>query len=124
MLANRPFFLVKYTSMQYAVIQTGGKQYKVMSGTVLDVESLKKDSGEVIFEDVLLHVDDDKVEIGTPFITGVSVTAKITGSKKGEKIRVSQFKAKARHRRTIGHRQTLSTIEIVSIGKKAAPAKK
>ncbi len=116
--------MVKYTPMEYAVIQTGGKQYKVSSGSVLDVESLKIESGDIVFDEVLLHVDGEKVEIGTPYISGLSVSAKILGAKKGEKIRVSQFKAKARQRRTIGHRKQLSTIEIVGIGKKAAPTKK
>lgn len=110
--------------MEYAVIQTGGKQYKVSAGSVLDVESLKKESGDISFDEVLLHVDGDKVEIGTPFIAGFSVSAKILASKKGVKIRVSQFKAKARERRTIGHRKQLSTIEIITIGKKSAPVKK
>lgn len=110
--------------MQYVVIETGGKQYKVSSGSVIEVENLKKDSGDFTFEKVLLLVDGDKVEMGTPFISGFSVSGKVLGTKKGEKIRVSQFKAKARQRRTIGHRKLLTSVEITSIGKKASSTKK
>lgn len=116
--------LVKYTSMQYTVIETGGKQYKVAVGDVIEVETLKIDSGDVSFDSVLLHVDGEKAEIGTPFISGFSVSGKVIGTKKGEKIRVSQFKAKARQRRTIGHRKLLSRVEITVLGKKTASTKK
>lgn len=110
--------------MQYSVIQTGGKQYKVTPGAIIEVENLKKESGDVSFDSVLLRVDGEKVEIGTPFLSGVSISGKILGVKKGEKIRVSQFKAKARQRRTIGHRKLLTTVEITTFGKKSAPTKK
>lgn len=104
------------THMEYAIIQTGGKQYKVTPGMVFEVENLGKDTGTVDFTDVLLYVSGDDMNLGTPFISGFSVNAKIIGAKRGEKIHVSKFKAKSRYRKTIGHRQSLTTVEILSLG--------
>lgn len=109
--------------MEYAIISSGGKQYKVTPGMAFEVESLKKDTGNVDFDQVLLHVSGENVNIGTPFISGFIVSAKIIGTKKGEKIRVSKFKAKSRYRRSIGHRQSLTTVEILSLGGVKAPSK-
>lgn len=110
--------------MEYAVIQNGGKQYKVYPGLVLDVDSLNLTEGNTIFENVLLHVDGEKVQMGTPYIAGFSVSAKILGAKKGEKIHVSKFKAKSKYRKSIGFRASLTSVEILSIGKKQTQEKK
>lgn len=110
--------------MEYAVIQNGGKQYKVYSGLVLDVDSLNMTDGTATFDSVLLHVNGENIQIGAPFIEGFSVSAKVLGAKKGEKIHVSKFKAKSKYRKTIGFRASLTTVEIVSIGKKQAAEKK
>lgn len=109
--------------MEYAIIQNGGKQYKVYSGLVLDVDSLQITQGSTSFDQVLLHVNGDVVKIGEPFISGLSVSAKVLGAKKGEKIHVSKFKAKSKYRKTIGFRASLTSVEIVSIGV-AKPSKK
>lgn len=99
--------------MEYAIVESGGKQYKVTPGMNLDVDSLKLTNGETEFKNVLLHVDGEKVEIGKPYITGMTVRAKVVGAKKGEKIRVSKFKGKSRYRKSIGFRASLTTLEIL-----------
>lgn len=109
--------------MEYAIVETGGKQYKVSPGLTFDIESLGKTSGEVVFEKVLLTVSDGKVKIGTPSISGVTIKAKILGASKGEKIYVSKFKAKSRYRKTMGHRQSLTSVEVLPFAE-AKEAKK
>ncbi len=110
--------------MKYAVIQTGGKQYKVTEGTVLNVERMMADADtSVTFSDVLLFIDGDSVKVGMPFVDGVQVSATVMAHPRGVKIRVAKFKAKARYRRVMGHRQELSTLRIDSIGAKGKVAK-
>lgn len=114
--------------MEYAIIESGGKQYKVSEGTIIDVDNLHKTEGSFVFENVLLHVSGADITFGMPFIEGLSITGKVLGPKKGEKIRVSKFKSKARYRKSIGFRAQLTSIEITSIGgastsKKAAEKK-
>lgn len=123
--------------MTYAVIQTGGKQYKVTEGDMIEIELLKDvaPKGEVVFHEVLLTVTDGKVQVGTPFLTEVGVKGILQEEiVRGPKIRVMKYKAKVRHRRATGHRQKLSQVLIQSIGaatksttsaaKKPAAAKK
>ena len=98
----------------YAVIQTGGKQYKVAEGDRIDVELLKGD--DVDLQPVLL-VDGDSVLSTPSALSGVSVTARIVGSAKGPKIRGYTYKNKSNQRRHWGHRQHYSTIEITAISK-------
>src|SRR5258708_39682773 len=110
--------------MSYAVIVTGGKQYKVNPGTILEVERLKNvAAGTISFDQVLLVVDRETISIGKPTVAGAVVTAKVLADIKGDKIRVAKFRAKSRHRRVMGHRQSLSRIQIEEItvaGKKMA----
>lgn len=101
--------------MNYAVIKTGGKQYKVSAGDVLEVAKIDAEKDTISFEDVLLYVSGDEVKIGSPMLSGFKVNAKILEQKKGEKIRVSKFKAKARYRRTIGFRALLTKVQIEDI---------
>ncbi len=117
--------LVKYhNTMEYAVILTGGKQLKVSSGLKLQVENLGVESGEYNFDKVLLHVSDGDVVVGKPYIEGMVVKAKVLGSAKGEKVRVSKFKGKSRYRKTIGFRKSLTTVEVVSLNKTSTAAAK
>lgn len=105
--------------MKYAVIQTGGKQYKVSEGDTIAVERLSAKPAEtMVFNDVLLSVVEGDVQVGTPYVAGMTVTAEVVANIRGEKIRVSKFKAKARYRRTTGHRQALTQLKITQIGKK------
>lgn len=110
--------------MQYAVIQTGGKQYKVSAGAVLEVERLASENGSITFDKVLLYAVDEDVKVGTPYVNGVTVVAKLVEDIKGPKIHVSKFLAKSRYRRAMGHRQSLSKIQIEDIlsgGKSVKP---
>src|SRR3989344_5842387 len=102
--------------MEYAVIKTGGKQYKVSAGSIIEIDRLnsQKDK-EVILENVLLWVSDGKVKIGNPFLSGIKVKAKVIDHIKGDKIRVAKFKAKARYRRVMGFRPHITRLEIKSI---------
>lgn len=111
--------------MKYAVIKTGGKQYKVTEGQVIEVERLQSGSEIVSFSEVLLVVGDDSPQVGTPFISNVQVVGKVLSDTKGEKIRVAKYKAKVRYRRVTGHRQSLTRVMIESIGssKKNSEAK-
>lgn len=102
--------------MEYAVFKTGGKQYRVSKGDVLDIEKLEGNSGEKIsFDEVLLYVSGDKSKIGTPIADKVKVLGKVVDQRKGEKIRVSKYKSKVRHRRVMGHRQLLTRVTIEEI---------
>ena len=112
--------------MKYAVIASGGKQYKVSEGAVVELEKMKTEEGrELTFSDVLLYVEEGNlVKIGQPHVAGVSVTVKVLGQIKAKKVRVAKFKAKARYRKVYGHRQHLTKVQIVSIAAKGSkPAK-
>ena len=100
----------------YAVIETGGKQYRVTPGTIVDIERLEKNEGdEVVFESVLAISDGSTLRIGTPLVEGAKVAAVVRKNFRGEK--VVNFKKKRRkgYSRKIGHRQNLTKVEITSI---------
>ena len=102
--------------MEYAVIKTGGKQYKVSKDSIIEVERLDvKPEENLTFEDVLLHVKDETSKIGKPKVAGVTVKATILEHLKGDKLRISKFKAKSKYRRVTGHRQYLTKIKINEI---------
>jgi large subunit ribosomal protein L21 len=98
----------------YAVIRTGGKQYKVEQGTRLDVELLGGDSDEVSFAPVLL-VDGDRVLSSAADLANVGVAARVIGETKGPKITGFRYKNKTNQRKRWGHRQKYDTIEITAI---------
>ena len=102
--------------MNYAVIKTGGKQYKVSEGDVIEIDRIAGKDGKISFEEVLLLVNDGKVVVGKPFITGEKVEGKILEDFRGEKVRVSKFKSKVRYRRTTGFRAALTRVQIEKIG--------
>ena len=111
--------------MNYAIISNGGKQYKVSEGTILELDRVQVEPGqELTLDKVLLTVDGDAITVGTPYVANSAVTAKVLDNTQGDKIRVSQFKAKARHRRTIGFRAKLTKVEITGLGKKTEKAAK
>jgi len=111
----------------FAVIKTGGKQYKVQEGDVLNVEklSMKKDK-KVTFNKVLLVEDEGKTLIGTPFVENALVRAEVIENFKDKKVIVFKKKRRKQYRRTRGHRQELTRIKIEEIlhGMKTAPKKK
>jgi large subunit ribosomal protein L21 len=98
----------------YAVIKTGGKQYRVAEGQRLDVERLSADDGELSFEPLML-VDGDAVTAGTGALSGAAVTARIVGEAAGPKVVGFRYKNKSNQRRHWGHRQHYTTIEITGI---------
>lgn len=106
--------------MQYAVIATGGKQYQVSVGSVVNVEKLVAEQ-EIVFDQVLLVVDDDKIEMGTPTVAGIKVYATKVADVKGDKIEVFKYKSKSRYRKHTGHRQTYTQVKIMAIGEQKAP---
>lgn len=102
--------------MNYAVIKASGKQYKVTPGLILDVDKIEGEKDKLLtFSEVLLTGDGEKISVGTPLVTGATVTAKIVDQVRGEKVRVAKFKAKARYRRVTGFRASLTKIEIQDI---------
>ncbi|CAN5286799.1 hypothetical protein BH24PSE2_BH24PSE2_16910 [soil metagenome] len=100
----------------YAVIKTGGKQYRVREGGVLRVERLAADAGaSVTFDRVLAIGSGEDVRIGAPLVEGGQVTAVVRGHGKARKIEVVKFKRRQNYRRTIGHRQAYTEIEVTGI---------
>ncbi len=100
----------------YAVIETGGKQYKVSEGDVIFVEKLGAEEGEsVTIDKVLIIGNDDKITVGTPAVDGASVEAKVLKNGKAKKIYVFKMKRKKNYRRKIGHRQPYTKLEITKI---------
>ena len=104
----------------FAVIETGGKQYKVEKGTVLDVELLegKKEGDDISFEKVLMLSNKGDIEVGTPYIKGAKVQAKLISIGKDKKVVTFKFKRKTNYHRTIGHRQNYTRVKIESLGGK------
>jgi len=99
-----------------AVIKTGGKQYIVSPGQKLKLEKIEgKEGTAVIFKEVLLVEKNRKVAIGTPFVRGASVTAKIVSQGKGDKVIVFKYKPKTRQKTKKGHRQQLTEVAIEKI---------
>ena len=100
----------------YAVIQTGGKQYRVEQGEVLRVEKLAGDAGSKVTFDTLLFADDGgNVRIGQPNVAGVSVDAEIVEQGRGKKITIFKYKRRKSYRRKAGHRQPFTALKITAI---------
>ncbi len=99
----------------YAIIETGGKQIKVEVGQKIFVEKLEVENGSTYTFDKVLFVADQKVKVGTPYVKGATVTAKVEKQGLGRKIRVFTYKSKANVRKTIGHRQPYTCLTIEEI---------
>jgi large subunit ribosomal protein L21 len=100
----------------YAVVRTGGRQYRVSEGDVVDVEKLEQPKGARIeLHDVLLAVDGDDVHVGKPVLEGARVVARVVSQVKDDKVMVYKYKRTKRYRRKQGHRQPLTRIKIESI---------
>lgn len=100
----------------YAVIATGGKQYRVKEGDVLCIEKIDAEVDSVVSFDVLLLGEGDEVKVGAPTVAGAKVEAKVLGQVKGEKIVVYKYKSKKNYHRKQGHRQPYTKVEITAIG--------
>lgn len=103
-------------SAPYAIIETGGKQYRVAVGDSLAVEKLPVDAGtDITFDRVLLVSGDGSTRVGAPLVAGAIVHGRLASQFRGEKIVVFKYKPKKRYRRRTGHRQALSRVEITAI---------
>ena len=100
----------------YAIIATGGKQYRVSEGDVIYIEKIDAQVDSTVSFDVLLMGKDGDVKIGTPVVEGVKVEGKVVGQIRGEKIVVYKYKSKKNYRRKQGHRQPYTKVEITKIG--------
>ena len=102
--------------MKHAVIETGGKQYRVAEGDVIFVEKLNVEDGETVtFDKVLAVVDEDESRFGAPTLDGATVSATVEKSGRGKKVRVYKMKPKKNYRRTQGHRQPYTKVTINTI---------
>ncbi|AIF52474.1 MULTISPECIES: 50S ribosomal protein L21 [unclassified Pelosinus] len=100
----------------YAIIETGGKQYRVSEGDVVFIEKVEAADGEAVeFDRVLTLVTEGNVEIGKPLVAGAKVTGKVVSQGKGKKIFVFKYKAKSNYRRRQGHRQPFTKVMIEKI---------
>jgi len=103
----------------YAVIKTGGKQYKVTAGDIVKVEKLDVNEGKSIkISDVLMVADGDDVTVGNPYIKGAKVTAKVESHGRGPKIKIVKFRRRKHNRKQMGHRQAYTALSITDIATK------
>jgi len=105
----------------FAVVKTGGKQYKVKENDIILVEKLENKKGDSINLNkiLLLSNDEKKIQIGTPLLKGVSVKAKVLEQKKQKKVLVFKKKRRKNYKKTKGHRQNITVLKILKIGTKA-----
>jgi large subunit ribosomal protein L21 len=100
----------------YAIVQTGGKQYRVQAGDTIRVESVPGDVGDLVeLKDVLILSQDGQVTLGSPTVSGAKVVAEVVGKGKDEKVIIFKYKAKTRYRRKRGHRQPYTDLKVSSI---------
>lgn len=100
----------------YAVVSTGGKQYKVAQGDVCRVEKLNADAGATVeLDQVLMIADGDKISIGTPLVAGGKVSAVVKAHGRADKVEIMKFRRRKHHQKRTGHRQYYTEIEITGI---------
>ena len=100
----------------YAVIKSGGKQHRVVEGERLKVELLNVEPGQTItFDDVLMVVNGDNIQVGTPIVAGAKVTAEVLDHGRHDKIRIVKFRRRKHYRRQAGHRQYYTELKITGI---------
>ncbi|MDH5534496.1 MAG: 50S ribosomal protein L21 [Betaproteobacteria bacterium] len=100
----------------YAVIKTGGKQYRVNAGEKLKIEQIPADIGsEIVLDQVLMVGDGEAVKLGTPLLPGAAVKAKVLGHGRGEKVEIFKLRRRKHYRKSQGHRQNYTEIEILGI---------
>jgi len=100
----------------YAVVKTGGKQYRVSAGNKLKVEQISADVGtEITLDQVLMIADGDAIKVGAPLLDGASVKAKVVAQGRGEKVQIFKMRRRKHYRKTQGHRQNYTEIEITGI---------
>ena len=113
--------------MAFAIIKTGGRQYRVAEGDTIDVARLDLETGaKATFSDVLFHGDGDKLTHGTPLISGALVVGEVLEQRKDKKVIAFKYRRRKGYHRTVGHRQKLTRVKIksINVGAKKAAAKK
>jgi large subunit ribosomal protein L21 len=119
----RPFYPEAFSVMAFAIIKTGGRQYRVAEGDTIDVDLLEGEAGtKITFGDVLTHVDSDKIEHGAP-LDGTTVTGEIVEHRKDKKVIAFKFRRRKGYHRTVGHRRKLTRVKITGIKTGAAKSK-
>ncbi len=105
--------------MKYAIVEDGGKQYKAVEGQTIEVDHFESEIGDQLdLERVLLIVDEENIQIGTPLVEGAKVQATVVSQVKGPKVVVFKYKPKKRYRVKTGHRQKYTRLQIESISAK------
>lgn len=100
----------------YAIIQTGGKQYRVAKDEVINVEKLNGELGQSVdFDEILMISDGDNIQMGTPFIAGAKVTAEVMEHGRAKKVEILKFKRRKHHMKRQGHRQAFTAVKIKEI---------
>ena len=120
-------FLPGSVLMAYAIIKTGGRQYRIAEGDTIDVDLLAIEAGKTAtFGDVLMYADGKNLTHGNPLISGAKVTAEVVEQRKDRKVIAFKFKRRKGYHRTVGHRRKLTRVKIksISIGTKKTAAKK
>ncbi len=107
----------------YAIIKTGGKQYRVQENDELKIEKIDANIGDVVTFDEVLAVGGDSLVVGTPFVEGCAVQAEVLEQGKNDKVIIYKYKAKKDYRRKNGHRQPYTLVKITGIGEEKAPKK-
>lgn len=101
--------------MKYAIVESGGKQYRAVPGGFIEVDRLEAETGESVQLDVLLVAEEEGVSVGTPFVAGKKVKASVLGEVQGPKVIVFKYKPKKHYRRKTGHRQRYTRLQIDSL---------
>ncbi|MAT51809.1 MAG: 50S ribosomal protein L21 [Porticoccaceae bacterium] len=100
----------------YAVIESGGKQHRVVEGETLRLEKLEVATGETInFDKILMVADGDDIKVGAPYVDGGSVSAEVVGHGRGDKVRIIKFRRRKHYRKQQGHRQWFTEVKITGI---------
>jgi large subunit ribosomal protein L21 len=100
----------------YAVIETGGKQYRVSEGQAIKFEKLDVEPGaKVQFDKILMVADGDSIQVGSPYISGGKVTAEVLSQGRGKKVKIIKFRRRKHYRRQMGHRQYYTEVKITGI---------
>jgi len=113
--------------MTYAIIKTGGRQYRVAEGDTIDVDLVDVEAGKTAtFGDVLMYADGGKLTHGDPLISGAKVTAEVVEQRKDKKVIAFKFRRRKGYHRTVGHRRKLTRVKIksINVGVKKTAAKK
>jgi large subunit ribosomal protein L21 len=118
-LAFCPNMVHTMETMGFAIIETGGKQYRISEGDVFDVEKLAghKAGDTVMFDKVLLVDDGTSTKVGTPYLPNVTVEVTLQSEEKGKKLHIMKYKAKSRYKRRLGHRQPFAKVHVEAIKK-------